>query len=1215
MKYLQLASVSTPAAVSTWFQDELVNRGVDAAYTYYVLSLLKEPDDDQYHYGPSANAKTPHPQAVRPERRRLLAKRCAIECLKSAADSNEEFDALVEELLVRLEPTENGEADRGERPDPLKGRGISAGDDRRRSEIRERVDIDREPKTLAERAKKYFDAFPALQVDERPLHGQRAAKAGGNEAAEGQGQQVLSQVVPRDRKRRRNKRKSPPSAPNLGDAVRELAQTDRGRPKDWPARWVRSPEHPKVRPDVRAEPSRSTGARTTSTTNEAEMGSIMREETLLSRLTQKFDSKLAAIWADVPTVDDQSSLWKISLDLSLSSKSGGRTGCERNCDEVIFSIPNLSIFSKILEDDDDFGNKNTKSQYGSSDPSADLALSPTPHPPSPPTICLKNSTLNYDKDKTAFTEVSIPTRKLGPGARNLPTAGSCSTGLHSDPLTQYSPTGGDVAGSGAAVATAVVNGNSTSADDDGEDLLISPRTHFMPIRVEPEPINLDDERRPPSSSLAELTSYHLLLPEPPKRQQQQLHHSSTSTTSIASTAKSSVKTAIVSVSNVPVTGKQQRSTLKQQKLLLQQQQQQLLNGVPTTNGGTEKVMQSQKKQQQVLPMTTAKGDAVLTAATAAVGASISGVLCAVTPADGTSGDEAGGDQRDRRIASQQPHQQFPLRQIQSQTNDLEKEQKNRSLTTAAATMTAARPMNTVSVACIANAGVMESQHSAPKCVATLDDEGVRALWKMMNFTVPQAPTIDGDADVLGVAHCWRSTRPALATTPASNELRDEIREEEEELFRDIFLEARALQALQASQEAQQQRMARLHEQRMQQRREQLQDNGDQVSVLGSRDGREVTESSTIVSSAGGYNSVSYHDCSLEFGQLSGYEDGGGTADLGCTLGYSEDACGVPIEYLSHFSSEVTMVTPATSCLFASPEVYDSAIVSSVRCIQDLQRRRQRGQRKPCTFYMEGNCRRTDCKFSHELAAITCRFWEEGSCFKGLACPFLHGYAPFEEERVNQAGQGLSTASGASTAGGEHGHHQQGIHFHPPHHHNHQHPRREPIGHVAKRTSKFTIGGGGLSGVFCCGSLQPSSPCVDAILKGRNLYPPFAVAGAAGLRVFTRRRPVFKRLWPHFKESEQDFPSLCTQKSGSHLRTAVKKNLKKTNGIVPKKAKKKKKKSSPSSTESKEPKDSNNNSGQADKEKKKEANPAILGSSNANTAINTSSAAIISTATI
>ncbi|CAH1782956.1 unnamed protein product [Owenia fusiformis] len=48
-------------------------------------------------------------------------------------------------------------------------------------------------------------------------------------------------------------------------------------------------------------------------------------------------------------------------------------------------------------------------------------------------------------------------------------------------------------------------------------------------------------------------------------------------------------------------------------------------------------------------------------------------------------------------------------------------------------------------------------------------------------------------------------------------------------------------------------------------------------------------------------------------------------------------------------------------------------------------------RKPCSFFLEGQCRRTDCKFTHDLSTITCRFWEEGECFKGITCPFLHGY--------------------------------------------------------------------------------------------------------------------------------------------------------------------------------------------------------------------------------
>ncbi|XP_014778533.1 serine-rich adhesin for platelets isoform X1 [Octopus bimaculoides] len=53
--------------------------------------------------------------------------------------------------------------------------------------------------------------------------------------------------------------------------------------------------------------------------------------------------------------------------------------------------------------------------------------------------------------------------------------------------------------------------------------------------------------------------------------------------------------------------------------------------------------------------------------------------------------------------------------------------------------------------------------------------------------------------------------------------------------------------------------------------------------------------------------------------------------------------------------------------------------------------KSRSIKKPCSFFLEGNCRRTECKFSHDISTITCRFWEDGECFKGDTCPFLHGY--------------------------------------------------------------------------------------------------------------------------------------------------------------------------------------------------------------------------------
>lgn len=406
MKYLQLASVSTPAAVSTWFQDELVNRGVDAAYTYYVLSLLKEPDDeDGYFY--SATTKTS--QAIRPERRRLLAKRCAIECLKSAADSNEGFDALVEELLTRLKPTEDADqADNAERQTTTTNQ---------RSESRDQALINErrleEPKTLAERAKKYFDAFPALQADERSppslcsvsLKSTVASSSVAEETSKQQ--QTLQKTALKERKKKnKNKRKSPQQTNQQSEEIAAQETSKSAEQRKGKDRQQQQQQHCEVSAEVRTNIYDEENIHHNLVAlNEAGMGSIVREETLLSRLTQKFDSKLAAIWADVPTVEDQSSLWKVSLDFSVGVKSMGKTGSDRNYDEVIFSIPNLSIFNKILEDDDELATNVSQNLHSHSELGT---FSLPPQSAVVRTLCLKNSTLKYDKNNTAFTEVSSP---------------------------------------------------------------------------------------------------------------------------------------------------------------------------------------------------------------------------------------------------------------------------------------------------------------------------------------------------------------------------------------------------------------------------------------------------------------------------------------------------------------------------------------------------------------------------------------------------------------------------------------------------------------------------------------------------------------------------------------------------------------------------------------------------------------------------------------
>ncbi|KAK3595848.1 hypothetical protein CHS0354_014672 [Potamilus streckersoni] len=70
--------------------------------------------------------------------------------------------------------------------------------------------------------------------------------------------------------------------------------------------------------------------------------------------------------------------------------------------------------------------------------------------------------------------------------------------------------------------------------------------------------------------------------------------------------------------------------------------------------------------------------------------------------------------------------------------------------------------------------------------------------------------------------------------------------------------------------------------------------------------------------------------------------------------------------------------------------------------QSRHLKKSRFQRKPCSYFLEGICRRSDCKFAHDIANITCRFWEDGECFKGPLCPFLHGY-PSDSDPVSEEG--------------------------------------------------------------------------------------------------------------------------------------------------------------------------------------------------------------------
>ena len=50
-----------------------------------------------------------------------------------------------------------------------------------------------------------------------------------------------------------------------------------------------------------------------------------------------------------------------------------------------------------------------------------------------------------------------------------------------------------------------------------------------------------------------------------------------------------------------------------------------------------------------------------------------------------------------------------------------------------------------------------------------------------------------------------------------------------------------------------------------------------------------------------------------------------------------------------------------------------------------------GAIRMCRYFLAGECRRSDCRFSHDLDRALCRFWLRGHCAKGPNCEFLHQF--------------------------------------------------------------------------------------------------------------------------------------------------------------------------------------------------------------------------------
>lgn len=130
----------------------------------------------------------------------------------------------------------------------------------------------------------------------------------------------------------------------------------------------------------------------------------------------------------------------------------------------------------------------------------------------------------------------------------------------------------------------------------------------------------------------------------------------------------------------------------------------------------------------------------------------------------------------------------------------------------------------------------------------------------------------------------------------------------------------------------------------------------------------------------------------------------GLTDDGCEQWADPDALAeswpppnIPVEYLDdEFFEEI----------YGSLDSMKASETASGAGKNSRRRRRRTSQKhqtvrrpkRPCSFFVEGECRRPDCKFSHDLGSIPCRFWIESSCFKGEECPFLHGLPVSDNSR-------------------------------------------------------------------------------------------------------------------------------------------------------------------------------------------------------------------------
>ncbi|KZP01884.1 hypothetical protein CALVIDRAFT_570986 [Calocera viscosa TUFC12733] len=75
----------------------------------------------------------------------------------------------------------------------------------------------------------------------------------------------------------------------------------------------------------------------------------------------------------------------------------------------------------------------------------------------------------------------------------------------------------------------------------------------------------------------------------------------------------------------------------------------------------------------------------------------------------------------------------------------------------------------------------------------------------------------------------------------------------------------------------------------------------------------------------------------------------------------------------------------------------------------------------CRYFLQGECRRADCRFSHDIERALCRFWLRGQCAKGEQCEFVHeipaGWDQQQVQAVIAANRAGGSRSQTPPAGG------------------------------------------------------------------------------------------------------------------------------------------------------------------------------------------------------